>query len=513
MSGGNVKKVAKNAMFLYIRTGVSIIIQLFAVRYLLLYLGSEGYGLYGLIGSIVVFVESLKGTFSTSLQRFINIERGNNNINKLQEIFNVGLRLYAQIGLILTVITIIVGGISFIFLDIPQYLQAQAYVVLVLSAITMGIGMVIIPYDALIVAYERFLAYALLAIISSVLKLAIVLVLIFVPGWRIAVYALLLFGVTSAVRLLIYLYCKKNFKNIITKVRCDNSDYKKQIMSLTGFRGIASIGVTLQTTGINYLLNMFGGLVVNAARAISGQVLNAVNVLVYSTSIGFNPRCLTLWGEGDRREFFRLLFIQSKICYLINAVLGFVISLYAYPILKIWLDDIPEYTTVFIQTIFLYTVFRGLHDSIDTFFNAIGKVRVIKSIEFTLCIASIFFTWLLFKLSFDFYWAMLVMVIAEFATVSCCLIVANKTGEFPTKEYFKKIISRSTISLSIFIISFFCLRNWFTVEISFINLLLYVASTFVLSVLFTLPIVFNKAELFILRNMLIKLRQKIPSNQ
>lgn len=455
MLGSNVSKVAKNAMFLYIRTGVSIIIQLFAVRYLLLYLGSDGYGLYGLIGSIVVFVESLKGTFSTSLQRFINVERGRNNISKLQEIFNVGLKLYSRIGLWLTVITIIVGIISFLFLEIPHYLELQAYLVLVISAMTMGIGMIIIPYDALIVAYERFFAYALFAIISSILKLAIVLLLIFVPVLKVAIYAFLLLIVTSVVRGLIIIYCKKHFNGIIAKIRCDKSNYRKQIISLTGFRGVASIGVTLQTTGINYLFNIFGGLVVNAARAISVQVLNAVNVLVYSTTIGFNPRCLSLWGEGNKQEFFRLIFIQSKLCYLINATFGFVISVLAYPILSVWLDSIPDYTIVFIQAIFLYSIFRSFHDSLDIFFNATGKVRVIKTIEFALYMLSILVVWIFFKLSFDYFWAMFIMAFTEFIIVSCCLYIANQTKEFPAIKYLKSILLRCFLSLSILIVFFF----------------------------------------------------------
>ncbi len=504
MSGGNVKKVAKNAMLLYIRTGVSIIIQLFAVRYLLLYLGDDGYGLYGLIGSIVVLVESLKGTFSTSLQRFINIERENNDINRLQEIFNVGLKLYSQIGLILTAITIIVGGVSFIFLDIPQNLETQAYIVLVISAITMGIGMAIIPYDALIVAYERFFAFATLSIIGSILKLIIVLVLVMVSEWRITIYALLLLTVTSFVRILMYLYCKKHFKDIITKLRCDKSDYKKQIVSLTGFRGIASVGVTLQTTGINYILNIFGGLAVNAARTISGQVLNAVNVLVYSISIGFNPRCLTLWGGNDKPSFFRLIFIHSKLCYLINAVFGFIISVFAFPILKLWLGEIPDYTIVFIQSIFLYSIFRSFHDSIDIFFNAIGKVNVIKSIEFLLNVASICVVWILFKLSFAFYWAMLVMAITEFVIVCCCLFVANRSKEFPTKEYLKQIVSRSFVSLLILSSVFLLIKNYFCTEIPFFEMLLFISVLSLLTIVFTLPILLNKREFIYIKNMIEK---------
>ena len=138
----NSRKVAKNAIYLYIRTGVSLIVQFIAIRFLLKNLGVEGYGLYGLIGSIVGIVESLKGLLSGSIQRFINIEIGNKNEKNIHEIFNVGLRIHTILAFCLICGIIVSGIIAIPYLKIPITYINQSYYVLINSSITIGISII-----------------------------------------------------------------------------------------------------------------------------------------------------------------------------------------------------------------------------------------------------------------------------------------------------------------------------------------------------------------------------------
>ena len=119
MSSSN-SGLARNAIFLYCRSIVSLLISLISVRFLLKYLGIDDYGLYGLIGSIVGIVETLKGLLSSSLQRFINISRGTNNHDSILDIFNVGLRLHIGFALFLISISLIAGLIFIPILNIPE---------------------------------------------------------------------------------------------------------------------------------------------------------------------------------------------------------------------------------------------------------------------------------------------------------------------------------------------------------------------------------------------------------
>ena len=443
MADNNYHKVAKNALLLYVRTLVSILLQLIAVRYLLKYLGSEDYGLYGLIGSIVVVVESLKGMFSGSIQRFINIEIGKGNTDKVRDIFNVGRRIHIYIGLILTTLTIIIGCVSIPFLNIPEGSANQAYIVLLFTAVNMGIGMIIVPYDALIIAYEHFNALAYISIFNSVLKLIIVFILLLFPIWRVSAYAGLLLLVTIITRFLNYCFCKHKLKSVTTVSSVVDKSYYKQLIRFTGLQGLGVLSSSAQGTGINFLLNIYGGLLVNTARTIAYQVLAAVNVLVWNINISFNPRCITLWGAGQFSEFYKLMFLQSKLCFMINAAMGCLIATFAIPILKIWLGEVPEFTVAFIQIIFVFAILKSFQDALDLLYKASGLIKPFQITVTLFNVLSILLVWAFLRVGYPYAWAFGTMVICEFVIVVVSTIMAKSKLSFPLKSYTKDVLVRT----------------------------------------------------------------------
>ena len=51
---GNNKRIAKNTVFLYFRMFVMVIVSLFTSRVVLDVLGAEDYGIYNIIGGVIV---------------------------------------------------------------------------------------------------------------------------------------------------------------------------------------------------------------------------------------------------------------------------------------------------------------------------------------------------------------------------------------------------------------------------------------------------------------------------
>ena len=72
MSAVNNRQIAKNAIFLYLRTFFMVILLLISSRILLKVLGAEDFGLYNLVGSIVAMFTSLRVVFASATQLFLN---------------------------------------------------------------------------------------------------------------------------------------------------------------------------------------------------------------------------------------------------------------------------------------------------------------------------------------------------------------------------------------------------------------------------------------------------------
>ena len=75
----NNKRIAKNTIFLYIRMMLIMIVSLYTSRVILAELGVEDYGIYNVVGGIVMMFSFLNACMSSATQRFLTFELGKNN--------------------------------------------------------------------------------------------------------------------------------------------------------------------------------------------------------------------------------------------------------------------------------------------------------------------------------------------------------------------------------------------------------------------------------------------------
>ena len=72
----NNKQVAKNTIYLYLRTMFVMVISIFTSRIVLDALGIDDYGIYNAVGGFVAMFSMLSGTLVAASQRFIAFELG-----------------------------------------------------------------------------------------------------------------------------------------------------------------------------------------------------------------------------------------------------------------------------------------------------------------------------------------------------------------------------------------------------------------------------------------------------
>ena len=96
----NNKRIAKNTLFLYIRSVLLLFINLYTSRVVLDALGVDDYGIYNVVGGVIVMFSFINESMTVSTQRFLSFELGAGNKERLHEVFVTSLHIHVIISLV-----------------------------------------------------------------------------------------------------------------------------------------------------------------------------------------------------------------------------------------------------------------------------------------------------------------------------------------------------------------------------------------------------------------------------
>lgn len=497
MASNANKTIAKNTLFLYGRKAFTLVVALYISRLLLQRLGITDFGIYGLVGSVVAMFSALRGIFSTSIQRFINIAKGKGNEDEVNEIFSLGLKIHVWIAVLFLVIVEIGGTIMMHYLDIPKDKFLEAYIVLQFSLLTAIVTILTVPYDALIIANEKFNAYAIFSIIDATLKLLLVILLMYSPISRLVAYAGLLFIISLLIRSINAIYCRRKFGEESRYTKVNNNKLLKEMTEFAGWQFLGNTAYTLSQNGINLVINIMGGVVVNAARTIAYQAMHAITQFTSDLNLSFQPRTMMNHAQGNHKQFYRLLFINSKANFAISIILAFVIFILAEPIIKLWLGKIPPYSVGFVRAIMIYLVIRSLHAPLDLFLKSCGNIRDYQITEICILTLSLPLSWILLRIGFPFYSVFLGMAFCELLNTIAIIILAKHKYGFEIIQYCRAVAFRviACFTLMVFI-GMILISNFNLDNISYIRVIIYSIILFCGSSIVIILTMFSRNELF-----------------
>lgn len=355
-SASSDKRLAKNTIVLYIRTLLTMFIGLYTSRALLAALGVDNYGIYNVVGGFVGMFGVITGTLVATTQRYLNVEIGKGETGDTKKIFGVVMGIHFILAIFMMLIFETVG-LWFLNtqMSIPEGRMYAANWVFQLSVLSSVLSLFSTPYIGVIVAYERMTAFAFISLQDAILKLAICFLLYIIPYDHLIVYATLFWIVMMWDQLLYIIYSHKNFKEARITIVKERSIYK-EMFGFAGLNFIGTLSYVLCTSGVNVILNIFFGVVVNAARAIAGQVQAAVGKFVGDFMTALNPQITKEYASGNREKSITLCFRGAKFSYFLMFIFALPIMIRSHEILTIWLDKYPDYTVPFLN----YTIWTAL---------------------------------------------------------------------------------------------------------------------------------------------------------
>lgn len=461
-----------NSIILYIKIIITMLISLVSVPMILNALGKSDYGLYNLIAGVISMLSFLNASMSITTQRFLSVAIGEKNNEKLNNIYNTSLVLHIIVGFIIVVLFEVCYLFLFDgFLNIePERIQAAKLVYQFIVASTF-FTIISVPFGALMNAKENMLAFSIIAIIDSLLKLILAFYLSRCTYDRLIVYGACIAVISFFNVLFNQIYTKIKYKEFrISFGKYFSKEYFKQMFGFAGWNTLGAVAMIGRNQGVAVIFNLFCGTVANAAYGIANQVNGVLGYFSSTFQKALNPQLMQSEGMHDKSRLIRISLISSKYSVWVIALFAIPLIVEMPYVLKLWLKDVPEYTLRLSQLILVLAIVYQYSVGLMSSIQVVGKIKDYFIVMSVLILMNLPICYCVLKFGMPLYYCIIVFIIIEFISLITRLFMAQKIVGVKILEFVKKVVL-PTIS-SIFIGSIFILPLHYFIEESFLRVVI-----------------------------------------
>jgi O-antigen/teichoic acid export membrane protein len=459
----NSKRIVKNTGMMYVRMLLIMAVSLYTSRIVLNTLGVIDFGVYNVVGGIVMMFSFLNSSMSSATQRFLSFELGKRDYVRFSKVFSMSVNIHSIIAIL---IFILAETIGLWFLNAKLVVPAERMVaanwVYQFSVFAIMLSIMNVPYNAVIIAFERMDVYAYISIVEVVLKLMIVFALEWIGLDKLKLYSALVFCVGTIVFFIYRIYSKRNFSETNYHFFWDKPLFVT-LMNYAGWNLFGNIAAVTMGQGINIMLNLFMGPAVNAARAIAFQVNSAVSGFVSNFQLALNPQIVKSYAAEDLKYMHQLIFQGSKYSFFLFFAISLPIILETEYILKIWLKVVPEYTIIFTQLVILNILIDTLSGPLITAAQASGKIKVYQGVIGGLLLFILPVSYIFLKNGFEPQITHLISIVISLISFIIRLIILKKLVQLKITDFLFEVFLK-TFLVSSFAVVLPLLVRWFFAE-------------------------------------------------
>lgn len=439
------KKIVKNTITLYFRQFLVLTVALYTYRVVLANLGVTDFGIYNVVGGVVAMFSLLSNSMATATNRFLSYDLGQGNFIQLRKTFNLSIVAYLFISFFLIILAETVGA-WFVSnkLVIPEARMNTAFVVYQFAIVSFIFTICSIPCTAMIIAHENMSVYAYVSIFDVILKLIIAFLIKYSSVDKLALYGFLMTVSTFAASLYYWCYCYVKYKESHLLLFWD----KKKFFQLFSFAGWNLFGATsslVKGQGINILLNMFFGPVVNAARAIAMQVNNSVCTFAQNFFTAVQPQIIKNYANGENEKMLLLMYRSGKMTFCLMLLVVIPLFFEMPTILDLWLKEVPENTVIFSRLVLIESLIESMSYPIGTALNATGRIKIYQIVVGSIQIMNLPFGFIALYCGAQAYAVMILSIVISIGAFVARLFILKGNMSFSISSYFKSVILFSFI--------------------------------------------------------------------
>ena len=214
----------------------------------------------------------------------------------------------------------------------------------------------------------------------------------------------------------------------------------RNILSFSMATSFGAISTALSSLFYSIMLNNFFSASLNAARSISEQITAGSSSLGRNMLKATEPAIVKSWASGDRETSRNLTLQVSRFAAYMGLLLILPLWFELSNILRIWLENIPNYTLIFSKIFLIQVIFVILSHPLTILINAYGKILFYQIILSFIILCPIPLVYIAFKLGAQ---PQVSSYIFLFCSILCFLIrllIVSMTTKLRLNKYIYEVL-------------------------------------------------------------------------
>ena len=437
-------RVAKNTIFLYMRMLIVLIVNLYTSRIVLSTIGVENYGIYDLVGGVVALFTFMNASLSGATSRFMSYSLGKQD-NSSHSLFSTIISIHIMVAVVVVIVAETIGLFLIDNLVIPENRVWAAKITFHLSVAATAVSIMRLPYNASIIAHEDMKVYAYVSVLEVFMKLVIVYMLTIFAFDKLIVYSSLVLTVAVVISLFYVIYCLKSYSETRTFGGYEKG-YFKMILSFFSWDLYGNMSVVANAQGTNMVLNLFGGVTVNAACSIANQVRAAVSGFASNFMLAMNPQIIKNYASGNLEVMNRLMIKGGLLSFSLLWFISLPLILEVDYVLSIWLVEVPEHTGWFLRLALIFSLIQTMYSSVNIGIHATGNIKRLSFIGGTILLLSVFISYIIMTMCDFVYMPFIVNIGAIIlSAIVNVVILHSEMEEFLILKYVRHVFVKCII--------------------------------------------------------------------
>ena len=435
------QRLITNTIYLYGRMILILFISVYTTRLVLKALGVVDFGIYNVVCGFVSIFSFLTVSLSNAIQRFYNYEKGKKQ-NSIVRVFNTALVMQIFLAIVVLVFVEPVG-VWYInnVMVIPPERILTANFIFQFSIVSLVLVVLQAPFSAAVIAYEKMGYFAVVSLIDAILKLILVCVLIVVSGDKLLLYGIIILLISILNFLAYFLYVRIILNEISINFSWDKK-LLKSMLSFSGWNIVETLAHTLKGQGVNVILNLFFGPVINTANGIATQTGDYLKGFSQNVITAFRPQLVQSYAQGNNSRVKKMMFSMSKFSYAMMLALVIPIIVEVNYILAIWLGEssVTDYMPAFVILCLIFTTISTLNPPLTQVVHATGSLRKYQLTCAVIVGLIVPLSWLSLKLGFSPLYVYFVTILMTIVNQIASVIILNKIFPFNILDYIRAVV-------------------------------------------------------------------------
>jgi len=432
-------RIARNTVVLFFRMMLVMGVGLVTSRVVLDKLGVEDFGIYSLVGGVVVLFSFLQQALNNATYRYLTFSIGEGDPDKQRNVFSMSLNAHLILACVIILLSETIGLWILNFkLVIPEARQTAANVAYQMSVICTCLNVIRTPYNSIIVAHEKMDFFAWTSIAEAVLQLLVVYILVIGNLDKLILYSVLCVALSAFMLLWYRFHCSRHFGECRYRRVWDG----KLIADMVKYSGLSiivnGVDVCVSQSAV-FFFNAFFGLVANAALGIANKVNGMMNAFLSSYTTAYNPQIVKSYASGERDYFIKLIFSSSRISYFLLLLVSIPVVLNVDFILDIWLKNPPEGSGLFFQLIIIHSLIDAYSAPLWIGVHATGNLKTHQILMASIKILNIPLAYVMLKAGCPAWSVLAVKAVLNFicSIVRPCYV--KRLYGLPLRRYFREV--------------------------------------------------------------------------